>query len=143
MKTIPFTAAHTYKAHIWHYPLPPPLRDSKGAEHNWYLQLRHLDEFQILSYDSSHFLKCLVLMCIESLLHFFKQGNKGRGRGAPLGRGKEQVTSSKGRGKYSGGRECNLFIRLLIVSFTNLPELSKNKVCHLKNREAKGSFCNV
>ena len=99
-----FTAAHTYKAHIWQY--PPP--DSKGAKHNWYLQLRHLNEFQILSYDSSHFLLCLVLMCIESLLHFFKQGNKGRGRGAPLGRGKEQVTSSKGRGRYSGGRKYKL-----------------------------------
>ena len=47
-------------------------------------------------------------MCIDSLLHFFKQGNKGRGRGAPLGRGKEQVTSSKGRGKYSGGRKYKL-----------------------------------
>ena len=47
-------------------------------------------------------------MCIESLLHFFKLGNKGRGRGAPLGRGKEQVTSSKGRGRYSGGRKYKL-----------------------------------
>ena len=24
LKTIPFTAAHTYIAHIWQYPLPPP-----------------------------------------------------------------------------------------------------------------------
>lgn len=44
-----------------------------------------------------------------------------------MGRGKEQVTSSKGRGKYSGGRKYklivfflgNLLIRLLIVSVTN------------------------
>ena len=26
MKTIPFTEAHTYIAHIWQYPLPPPPR---------------------------------------------------------------------------------------------------------------------
>ena len=26
LKTIPFTAAHTYKAHIWQYPPPPDLR---------------------------------------------------------------------------------------------------------------------
>ena len=43
LKTIPFTAAHTYIAHIWQYPPPPPppprglhtLRKSQMTAHPW------------------------------------------------------------------------------------------------------------
>ena len=32
LKTIPFTAAHTYIAHIWQYPPPPPRVNNKMRE---------------------------------------------------------------------------------------------------------------
>ena len=32
LKTIPFTAAHTYIAHIWQYPRPPRLEQPQAGD---------------------------------------------------------------------------------------------------------------
>ena len=46
LKTIPFTAAHTYKAHIWQYPLPG-FYGMSDNEYCWFLVSRHSKQIKI------------------------------------------------------------------------------------------------
>ena len=39
LKTIPFTAAHTYIAHTWHYPPPPPGRIHSAQPLTWWFSI--------------------------------------------------------------------------------------------------------
>ena len=46
LKTIPFTAAHPYIAHIWEYPLPPGAERSASRYYSYY---RYYDYYSYYS----------------------------------------------------------------------------------------------
>ena len=54
MKTILFTAAHTYTAHIWQYPPPPPLSSFPFPPTSFDV-LKFLPESQASGVDFRHF----------------------------------------------------------------------------------------